>query len=87
MNELLTQHPARVVFKTLDSLTDMQYAKLLIEVRDIFTIFIQDHAKESNNILYTIASEQDVDKVASKIVNHFKDLLNAGKDNYDKMYQ
>lgn len=85
MNELPTQHPARVLFKTLDSLTDMQYAKLLIEVRDILTIFIQDHAEESNNILYTVASEQDVDKVASKIVNYFKDLLNGGKYNYDKM--
>lgn len=85
MNELPTQHPAKVLFKTLDSLTDMQYAKLLIEVRDILTIFIQDHAEESNNILYTIASEQDVDKVASKIVNYFKELLNGGKYNYDKM--
>lgn len=85
MNELPTQHPARVLFKTLDSLTDMQYAKLLIEVRDILTIFIQDHAEESNNILYTIGSEQDVDKVASTIVNYFKELLKGGKYNYDKM--
>lgn len=86
MNSLPAQHPARVLFKTLDNLTDMQYAKLLIETRDILTIFLQDYPEENNKILFTIASEQDVDKVASKIVNHFKDIISGNVNNYEKMY-
>lgn len=83
--KLPIQHPARVLFKTLDNLTDLQYAKLLIEARAILEIFIEDYPEENNNILFTIASEQDVDKVASRIVGHFKEVINGGQYNYDKM--
>lgn len=85
IKQLPLQHPARVLFKTLDSLTDIQYAKLLVETKDILVLFTQYNPEESKNILYTISSEQDVDKVASKIVNYFKDYIFGDKYNYDKM--
>ena len=85
MNQLPLQHPARVLFKTLDNLTNMQYAKLLIETTNILSIFIQDYPEENNKILFTISSEQDIDKIASRMLEHYNELFNGGQYNYDKM--
>lgn len=85
MNQLPLQHPARVLFKTLDNLTDMQYTKLLIETTNILSIFIHDYPEENNKILFTITSEQDIDKIASRMLEHYNDLLTGRQNNYDKM--
>lgn len=85
MNQLPLQHPARVLFKTLDNLTDMQYTKLLIETTNILSIFIQDYPEENNKILFTITSEQDIDKIASRMLEHYNDLFTGRQYNYDKL--
>ena len=85
ISQLPEQHPARVLYKSLESLTSMQYAKLLIEVANMLSIFIEQYPEEDNKILFTISSEQDVDTLSAKIVEHYKSLFVKNDFNYEKM--
>ena len=75
ISQLPEQHPARVLYKSLESLTSMQYAKLLIEVANMLSIFIEQYPEEDNKILFTISSEQDVDTLSAKLLNIIKAYL------------
>lgn len=85
ISQLPEQHPARVLYKSLESLTSMQYAKLLIEVANMLSRFIEQYPEEDNKILFTISSEQDVDTLSAKIVEHYKSLFVKNDFNYEKM--
>lgn len=85
INQLPEQHPARVLYKSLESLTSMQYAKLLIEVANMLSMFIEHYPEEDNKILLTISSEQDIDTLSTKIVEHYKSLFVKNDYNFEKM--
>ena len=85
INQLPEQHPARVLYESLKSLTSMQYAKLLIEVANMLSMFIEHYPEEDNKILLTISSEQDIDTLSTKIVEHYKSLFVKNDYNFEKM--
>lgn len=85
IKQLPEQHPARVLYKSLESMTDMQYAKLLIEVANMLSIFIEQNPEEDKKIFYTISSEQDIDKISARIVEHYNNLFIKNDFNFDKM--